>query len=258
MIDLHTHILPGVDDGARDLTIALDMGRFAVDGGITTIAATPHFYEIPQWSLVKEKVAELQREFINAQIEVKLIAGAELMMDMSILELEPKDIPTYGDQGKFCLIEFPLQQVPIYAEQVLFDLQTKGITPIIAHPERYGAVVADPNVVLTWLRQGSLIQMNTGSILGRFGSSVQETAEIMLASNMVQLVSSDAHGSERRRINLYETVDALEDILGQDRAKDLLETNPRNILDGKFELKDEPREYQRKRRFFFPRFMAKK
>jgi protein-tyrosine phosphatase len=253
MIDLHTHILPGIDDGAVDLDMALAMGRFAAAGGITTIAATPHFYEIPKWSLVKQKVEELQREFTKAQIAVDLVPGAELLMDMGIMDMEAQGIPTYGDGGKFCLIEFPLQQIPLYAEQVLFKLKAKGITPIIAHPERYGAVVEDPNLALGWLRTGCLIQMNSGSILGRFGSSIKETSKIMLTSNMVQMVASDGHGSERRRLNLPDAFEALVEVVGRAMARDLVEANPRSILDGDFQLKVEPVEYRKKRRFFFSR-----
>lgn len=257
MIDLHTHILPGVDDGAKNLEMALAMAGNAAASGVTIIAATPHFYELPQWSLVKEKVEELRSEFNKARIGVELVAGAELMMDPGIMDMAARDIPTYADKGKYCLVEFPLQQVPMYAEEVLFDLQTKGIIPIIAHPERYDAVVENPNLALGWLKQGCLIQMNSGSILGRFGSTIQETAKIMLNCNMVQLVASDGHGSERRRLNLPEAYSALVEIVGQARAQALVEDNPRSILAGDFQIKDEPTEYRRKRRFFFSRFAQK-
>ena len=254
MIDLHTHILPGVDEGAADLETSLAMGRFAEDGGMTVIAATPHFYEIPNWSLIKQRVDDLNGEFAKAQISVEIVPGAELMMDLNLLDLVASDIPTYADNGKFCLIEFPMHQVPIYAEQVLFALQTKGMTPIIAHPERYGAVVEDPNVALGWLRQGCLIQMNSGSLLGRFGSTIKQTAEIMLDCNMVQMVASDGHGSERRRLNLPEAFEVLKKVVGKDGAHELVATNPRNIIAGHFQLKVEPNEYRKKRRFFFSRF----
>ncbi len=256
MIDLHAHILPNVDDGATDLEMALAMGRFAAEQGITTLAATPHFYAIPQWSLVKEQVQELQRKFATAQINVELVPGAELLLDMDLLDMQVRDIPTYGDQGKFCLIEFPLQQMPIYVDDVLFGLQAKGLTPIIAHPERYHAVVEDPNRALGWLRQGCLIQMNTGSILGRFGPQIKETAENMLTSQMVQVVASDGHGSVRRRLNLAEAFRALVEIVGKDTALDLVETNPQGILRGDFRLKAEPMEY-RKKRPFLSRFVWK-
>ncbi len=255
MIDLHTHILPGVDDGATDLEMALAMGRFAASNGVTTIAATPHFYEVSDWSFVKQKVNELQSEFNQAQIGIELVAGAELMMDMGILEMDKGDIPTYGDGGKYCLIEFPLHQTPMYAEDVLFGVQAKGITPIIAHPERYGAVVENPNLVLNWLEKGCLVQMNSGSILGRFGPTIQETSKIMLTCGMVQVVASDGHGSQRRRLNLPEAHDSLVGIVGQAKAKELVEMNPRSILEGDFQLNEEPREYRKKKRFFFSRFV---
>ena len=109
MIDLHTHILPGVDDGAVDLEVSLSMGRYGAEGGLNVVAATPHFYQIPDWNLVKKKVAELQQEFDQAEIPLKLVPGAELMIDLDLLELDTMEIPTYGDGGKFCLIELPLQ-----------------------------------------------------------------------------------------------------------------------------------------------------
>lgn len=251
MIDLHTHILPGVDDGAVDLEMALAMGRYGQERGITAIAATPHFYELPNWQYVLKKVEELREKFFEAQIEVNLVAGAELMMDMNILEMQAADIPTFGNQGKFCLIELPMHQVPMYSEQVLFDLQTKGITPIIAHPERYSAVVEDPNLCLSWLGQGCLIQVNSGSILGRFGSRIKETAEIMLKHDMVQLVASDAHRSERRRLNLPEAYEALVELVGPTAAENLVKTNPKGILDGDFISTATPRVYRKKKRFFF-------
>jgi len=254
MIDLHTHILPGVDDGAADLDMALAMGRSAWEAGITAIAVTPHFYEIPSWSRVKQKVKELQTEFARAQIGVELVPGAELLMDLDLLEMKKEEIPTYGDAGRYCLVELPALQIPLYAEQVLFAVQTKNITPIIAHPERYAAVVSDPNLVFTWIEQGCLVQMNSGSILGRFGPAIQHTAKILLRQGMVQVVASDGHGSDRRRLNLGEAFDALAALLGPIKARDLVETNPRRILDGDFELKEEPLEYRRKRRFFFSRF----
>lgn len=251
MIDLHTHILPGVDDGASDLEMSLAMGRFGVEQGLSVIAATPHFYEVPNWAFVQEKVCELQKHFEENQIPLKLVAGAELFLDLEILEMHTSEIPTYGGNGKFCLIEFPLRQVPIYVEQVLFSLQTKGITPVIAHPERYLQVIEDPNLILEWIRQGCVIQLNAGSILGRFGSKIQETAEIMLTHEMVHLVGSDAHGFERRRLNLPDASQVLSDLLSPDKSLELVQTNPQAILDGTFQPQSMGQEYRKKKRFFF-------
>ncbi len=250
MIDLHTHILPEMDDGAADLETALAMGRYGEERGVEVIAATPHFFGRLSWDSVKEKVAGLQGHFAQAQIQVQLVAGAELMMDTSLLQLERGEIPTYGDQGRFCLIEFPMHQIPVYAEEVLFDLQTKGITPIIAHPERYSPVVRDPNLTLAWLEKGCLIQVNTGSILGRFGSSVAATAEILLTHDLAQFVASDAHSLRRRPLELPEAHGALVELLGAEKARELVDTNPREMLAGDFVPKRTPRAYVKRRRFF--------
>lgn len=251
MIDLHSHILPLVDDGAVDLEMALAMGRFGVEHGLKAIAATPHFHELPSWSQIKTKVFELQQEFHKAGIDLELIAGAELLMDTEIAEMAKSEIPTFGDRGQVCLVELPLQQIPIYTSDVLFSLQTKGITPVIAHPERYAAIGEDPNLALKWLETGCLIQMNAGSILGRFGSKVQETARIMLTHQMVQLVASDAHGLERRRLNLPDAYEVLVELVGLEHANELVRENPRAILAGDVRLNRQPQEYRKKRRFFF-------
>lgn len=251
MIDLHAHILPGVDDGAPDLDTALAMASFGRKSGLTAIAATPHFDHIPDWDTIKLRVEKLSKALKKEGIEIALIPGAELYMDSALMEIDVQHIPTYGDRGEYCLIEFPMHHMPIYTKQVLFALQTKGIVPIIAHPERYAAVVEDPNLVLNWLKAGCLIQVNSGSVLGRFGAKIQETAKIMLTHNMVQFVASDAHGLERRGLNLGETFDSLVKIIGSSQARALVETNPAAMLAGKFSLSEQPRSYSRKRRFFF-------
>lgn len=256
MIDLHTHILPGVDDGADDLETALAMGRFAQEEGITAVAATPHFHAVLHWGQVKAKVRELQSHFAQAQIGVELVAGAELLLDPSLLDLASPEIPTYGDQGKYCLLELPMHQVPLYTDEVLFHFQAQGLTPIIAHPERYSPVIQDPNTILTWLERGCLVQLNAGSLLGRFGSHVQAVAEILLTHNMVQVVASDAHGFNRRRLNLPLAYPRLVELVGEEQARELVDSNPRFILAGREPVRREPREYRKKRRFFIfgPRF----
>ncbi len=124
-----------MDDGAPDLETALAMARFGQKNGLSTIAATPHFNFITAWSSVKLQVAKLRRALAEEGIEVEVVPGAELYIDLELAAMEAREIPTYGDRGgQYCLIEFPMYQIPIYTEQVLFALQTKGIVPIIAHP----------------------------------------------------------------------------------------------------------------------------
>ena len=251
MIDLHTHILPGIDDGPPDLETAVAMARYGQENGLTAVAATPHIDALADWGTIKTRVEELQGELAKENIELNIISGAELFVDVALLDMEVDQIPTYGDRGEYCLLELPMYQTPVYTDQVIFSLQTKGITPIIAHPERYSAVIDDPNLVLEWLEAGCLIQMNSGSILGRFGAKIKETAEIMLSHNMVQLVASDSHGLERRSLNLKETYNELVEIVGPEQARALVETNPKAMLAGEFSLSQYPRPYVKTRRYLF-------
>lgn len=250
MIDLHTHILPAVDDGAADLQTAVAMGRYAEEHGIEVICATPHFYGSVTWAGVQQRVEDLRRHFAQEGLKVELVPGAELLMDSSLLQLQREEVPTYGGQGKFCLIELPMSQVPVYTDQVFFALQTMGITPIVAHPERYRAVGDDPNTVLSWLEHGCLIQVNTGSILGRFGAGAAETARILLTHDMAHFVASDAHSLHRRPPDLPAAHEVLVEMVGAERAKELVEDNPRAVLGGGFAPRRAPRAYTRKRRFF--------
>lgn len=251
MIDLHTHILPGIDDGAPDLKTALDMARYGQESGLSAIAATPHFDFVADWDAIRLGVENLRERLREENIGITLIPGAELFMDVAIIDMDAEQIPTYGAQGKYCLIELPMHQIPIYTERVFFALQAKGIVPIIAHPERYGAVVDDPNLALDWLNAGCLIQVNSGSVLGRFGAKIQETAKIMLTHNMAQFVASDAHGLKRRSLNLAETYDSLVELLGGTMAKALVQANPAAMLAGGFTMNKRPQPFSRRRRFFF-------
>lgn len=259
MIDLHTHILPGVDDGAEDLAEALEMARTALSNGINVLAATPHFFQIPDWEKIQNLTADLQKELDRAGIEVTLVPGSELFIDIEILDMPQRLIPTYAANGKYCLIELPLQQVPMYFEQVVFSLQTKGITPIIAHPERYLAVVRDPNLILQWIDIGCIIQMNSGSILGRFGQKIQETARILLEHNMVHVLASDGHAVSRRGMNLHKAYNEVEKLIGTEKAVQLVQGNPELIIQGKQLPLVDAQPYQKKERlWFFWRALRKK
>jgi len=231
MIDLHTHILPGVDDGAGDEGSALDMARQAVERQIQVVAATPHFVNLA-WDQIKAEAAKLQALLTAHQINLTVVAGAELMIDLDLAVQAKEDIPTYNDAGKYCLIEFPMLELPHYVDQVLFSLQVKGITPVIAHPERYHAVIEDPNLPAHWIETGCLIQINAGSLLGNFGTHVQRTAEIMLKHQMVHLIGSDAHSTGRRGFHLERSAEAVQRLAGAETAAKLVSTNPARIIAG--------------------------
>lgn len=226
------------------------MAEEAARGGITVVAATPHFFQLPDWGKIQSLTAQLQEEIHQAGIDLKVVPGGELFMDIEIIDMALGQIPTYAGNGRYCLVEFPLQQVPLYAEQVIFSLQTKGITPIIAHPERYLAVVNDPNLVLHWIELGCAVQMNSGSILGRFGQKILETSKILLEHNMVHVLATDGHGFSRRGMNLPKAYEAVEKLIGAERARPLVKDNPELIIQGEPISLEGAQRYQKRKRFW--------
>ena len=251
MYDLHTHILPGVDDGAPDLETALAMAKLALGRGVTHVAATPHYDSIADWSAIQEKVGQFSAALKEVDIDINLVAGAELFMDYNLVELAKEQIPTYNNNGTYCLIELPMLEIPQYSEQVLFSFKVKGITPIIAHPERYHYVLDNPNLIYEWINNGYLIQMNAGSITGMFGEKVQQVSKILLEHQMVHILASDAHSTGRRSFILDEGIRAVEKIIGLQDANSFVYQKPRMIIAGELFDVPEPVLYKKRKRFFF-------
>ncbi|PRX35687.1 protein-tyrosine phosphatase [Orenia metallireducens] len=202
MIDIHTHILPGVDDGAKELNESLEIAREAERQGVTTIVATPHYMEEGYGispSETKQQVAELQAEIERAGIDVRVLSGAEVYIMPNLAKRVKEGMVTTINDSSYILIEFPMTKIPDYTDDLLYDLKVMGYTPIIAHPERYKEIQTDPNRLYYWIKSGVLAQLNAGSLLGAFGSKVKETAELLVDLNMVQLIASDLHSNTRRR-----------------------------------------------------------
>lgn len=250
MIDLHAHILPGIDDGARDDSMALEMAQQAVERGVKIVAATPHYLGDPDWNSIKSMVEELNQKLAKNNIQLQVVSGAELFIDPDLEKMTKEQIPTYNDNGRYCLIEFPMLDLPYYVDQVLFSLSVKGITPIIAHPERYHYVGEDPNIVSTWIDSGCLLQMNAGSVLGVFGKSIKKTAEIMLKHDMVHILASDAHSANRRSFILDQCVIEAGKLVSTENVARLVETYPQLVIAGEAVEVTAPRVYRPRKRFW--------
>ncbi|WP_083189941.1 tyrosine-protein phosphatase [Orenia metallireducens] len=218
MIDIHTHILPNVDDGAKDLSESLEIAREAERQGVTMIVATPHYMEEGYGispAETKKRVEELQEELNRAEINIKILPGAEIYIMPNLAKrLKEGIVPTINN-GRYILVEFPMTKIPDYTDNLLYDLKVMGYTPIIAHPERYKEIQTDPNRLYYWVKDGILAQLNAGSLLGMFGSEVKETAEVLVNHNMVQLMASDLHSNNHRRECLPEGYDRLEQLIGE-------------------------------------------
>lgn len=250
MIDLHCHILPGLDDGAQTLEDSLAMVHKAIDQGITHIMCTPHHnngkYNNPA-SKVIQAVDDLQKEIDQRDLPLTLLEGQEVRLTEYLLkEIEREEILFTDVMDTYLLVEFPSNEVPIYAEQLFYQLLTQGHIPVIVHPERNSIFRKDPNLLIPFLDMGVLTQGTAPSIVGTFGKKIQKTAHTMLEHGLLYMIASDAHSIEHRTFFLKEAYEEIEKIGGNDQVfamqqmtKDLV--NGDQIVKPSYQLVREPR-----------------
>lgn len=252
MIDLHTHILPGVDDGVESKDEAAAVAYDAVQQGVKKVIATPH-YLVGNQKLtaaeIKERIKNLEEFLKHKGIEIEILPGMEIYIRKNLGKLAKEGQLLGLNESRYLLIELPLNNLPHYTEDVFYDLQVLGYQPIIAHPERYRVVREDPNLLYRWLEAGALAQLNGGSLLGIFGERVKNTAEILVEHNLVQLVASDLHSNKRRRECLEEVNARLEEMESQIKYWQNAEAV---IRDQKVQLNDI--QYYKKKKGFLDRF----
>lgn len=214
MLDLHSHILPGIDDGAKDLGTALAMAGIAVGDGITTMVATPHFMEGEidnTRELVLAKCREYEQVLAKKNLPLKIIPGTEVYLSPNIPErMKRGELMTINDTGKYLLVELPMQSVPSWVEQVMFELNVLGVTPIIAHPERNGELAGDIELVARLVDKGCLLQINGGSLTGLYGKQIKKTADHLVKQGLFHFIGSDAHSAGGRSPRLKEEMAMLE------------------------------------------------
>lgn len=236
MVDIHCHIIPQVDDGAWDLEDALEMARMAVHSGVRRIIATPHFKGVPA---SREALPEISRQFRlleaavrRAGLPLELIPGAEILCLPQTLEMAHRGkLPTMGT-SRYVLVEFYFDASAEFLDLALETLCSCGYRPVVAHPERYGAVQQEPDLAYAWFRRGIVLQVNKGSVLGTFGRRAEETAVRLLYRGLVHVIASDAHSPERRTTDLTAVRDWTLEHLGRAYTRILLEDNPMRISRG--------------------------
>ncbi|MCI7813961.1 MAG: hypothetical protein MR543_09855 [Robinsoniella sp.] len=236
MIDIHTHILPGVDDGSESLEMSMEMIRMAADSGTSVIVATPHNYLpglIQDLKELRSRFYELSEKIQEEQIDIKLVSGMEIFATWEMPELLSKGQVWTLNRTKYFLTEFDFEEDPFFCTRVLERCKKRGFLPVIAHPERYEFVQRSPVIVYEWICEGYGIQINKGSLLGRFGSGPKHTAEILMGCGLVSCIASDAHSPWSRTPHMTEIRELLEDEYGTDYTRMVLEENPRRILQGK-------------------------
>ena len=244
MIDIHCHILPEIDDGAKSLKESLIMARQAVEDGIKTLVATPHTlngtYENPT-SLVRSKVAELQVSLRKEGIPMTLCPGADVHFCAGLVEhIRAGHAATINDGWKYILLEIPHQTIPARMKDEIFALKLNGITPVISHPERHPMIQYDMDILTELIELGALCQITAMSITGEFGEMAKDCAERLLKKRLVHVIASDAHSPEDRPPLLTGAVEAAAGILGNyDEACRMVTDTPAAILAGKPVVVDE-------------------
>ena len=238
MIDIHSHILPGIDDGAASLEESLIMADMAVQSGVKVMAATPHCNQpgvFRNYESAEQK--DLYRKVKDAlaaeKIPLQLLRGMEIFTTRDVPEkmAQKKVIALNG--SRYYLMEFGFNSEPQYIEENLRRVIGLGKVPIIAHPERYYCVQDDPNYLYHWRMQGALAQLNKGSVLGRFGDYAGRTAEVLLQHCLVNCIASDAHGADMRTTGMQEIKSYLDRHFSEDASELLMYTNPKHILQNK-------------------------
>ena len=251
MVDIHCHILPGVDDGAESIEESLTMLRKAATGGVKSIVATPHLlrgsYET-SLSQRQEMVADLQKAADENHIDIQIKTGVEYYLTPQILEdMDRLEELSINNNGKYLLIELPMRFVPQSMDDVLFNLKVKGIIPVLAHPERNEGICRNPNIVFDLVEKGCLTQINVGSILGYFGGQIRKVARNILTHNLAHVIASDMHSANSPALGA--AVPEVEKLLGKEQAARLFVETPQQIVAGEdFHQEELPQQFGTRRR----------
>jgi protein-tyrosine phosphatase len=212
MIDLHCHILPGVDDGAPDVATSEEMARVAEADGVRTMVATPHIREDHPFppEEVGPRASELDRQFAVAGVEVRVLAAGEVGLTMATtLDTATLDALCLGD-GPWLLVESPYTYATDMLERMIFDIQRRGYRVLLAHPERSPSFMEDHDRVATLVERGVGCSITAGSVTGQFGRTVQRAALDFVRAGLVHDIASDAHDPRRRPPGLAAAASAVE------------------------------------------------
>ena len=239
MIDVHSHILPAMDDGARDLEEALEMARLAVVDGIRVMVATPHLFKHKSVDLAasNEKRVILDhldifRERLAAEgIALEILPGCDVPLSVEALSLLAEDrVLTINDGKRYLLLELPHFSLPPSLEEICFSLQSRGITPIITHPERHPIIQERPDRLERLIDLGCLIQLTAGSLTGGFGRQVVRISRQMVKKGYIHLLASDAHNTQGRPPILSKAVKELTRLVGSEQARAMVTRIPEKII----------------------------
>ena len=240
MIDIHCHILPGIDDGAKDMAESLALIRLAIEDGVKRMVVTPHLHFgrfDNTLAVIKSSFAALQHAVKDEQLAIELAYAAEVRLDSDIIPfVQRNELPLYGTfQGQqYMLLEFPHSHIPAGSEMLVKFLKKNNITPVIAHPERNRDLLKAPHKIKAFVRLGCWFQVTGSSLTGDFGEDCQQLALNYIEQGFIHIVASDAHNVKRRPPQLTNARLKVVEHFGEDVAHTLFNENPFNITESLF------------------------
>jgi protein-tyrosine phosphatase len=235
LVDIHCHILPAIDDGARDWNESLAMAQLAVRDGTTTIIATPHqlgAYGRNQGDAIRRGINELRRRLAVAGVPLKILPGADVRVDDQLVEqVLSRNVLTLGDHGRHVLLELP-HELYLPLEPIVERLDRNNIKVILSHPERNEGILRRPVVLEPLVDAGCLLQITSGSLCGSFGERCQRLAETLVVDGLAHFVASDGHGAKSRRPLMRRAHDRISELAGVETATALCCDNPALVAAG--------------------------
>lgn len=237
MIDIHCHLMPSVDDGAKDLEETLAMFENAYTSGVTDIILTPHYIKGTKYEInneQKEKITNILREALRrTDMDINIYYGNEVYIDNDLVDMiKDKKVATLAN-SRYVLVELPVNSMDNNAGNVFFNLRSNGYIPIIAHPERYVYFQKHPEKVMDYIKLGCLLQGDYMSLLGKYGKKAEKTLKILLKNGVIKFMSSDIHHS----YNDYHIPEAekrtLKIVKDENIVNKLFVENPESVINDK-------------------------
>jgi protein-tyrosine phosphatase len=234
MIDIHCHILPGIDDGPETMAETISMFRIAGADGITKIVATPHYRhgEAPDISRIQEKIAGVKEQLLKNRISVELLCGADIRLTYELMKgIEKKEIPTING-SRYFLLELP-DLIPPRISECLYEARLRGYLPVITHPERNYSLIAAPEKIRELRAAGGYFQVTAMSLTGKFGSRVKKLTEELLKKGYADFVATDAHSTKGRPPLLSSAYQCAVRLLNKAEADRIFLENPEKLMENK-------------------------
>lgn len=235
MVDLHCHLLPEVDDGSKSMEVSLQLAQKATENGVTHALLTPHHvngHYVNHKQYVIRRTREFQEQLKEHDISLIVFPGQEVRINGNLLAALDNDDILFADTGnKYLMLEFPDDDVPHYTNRMIFDLQQRGITPVIVHPERNTKIMKEPDLIYQLLEKGCLSQITASSYVGTFGKKVENFSRQLIAAGQGYVFASDVHDLPGRKYEMRQAFEKLRREFGHKIAEQYQE-NARLIING--------------------------